>query len=180
MGYRSGAVDYISVPVVPEVLRARIGIFVELHRKTRLLEKLNSDLEQRVESRTEELRQSEAMLRERAELLELATEAIMVRDLEGTLLYWNSGAENLYGWRREEFIGHNIHRTLQTTFPSSEKEVESILTEAQSWQGNLIQRTKDGRGIVVASRMAMNHEGNAVLEINQDITAQVRVRRCVA
>jgi len=43
-GYRSGAVDYISVPVIPEVLIAKVGIFVELHRKTRMLESLNSEL----------------------------------------------------------------------------------------------------------------------------------------
>ena len=58
-GYRSGAVDYISVPVVPEVLRAKIGVFVELHRKTRMLESLNLGLERRVIERTEELRKSE-------------------------------------------------------------------------------------------------------------------------
>jgi PleD family two-component response regulator len=48
-GYRSGAVDYISVPVNPEVLRAKVAIFAEMHRKTRQLERLNSDLERRVE-----------------------------------------------------------------------------------------------------------------------------------
>src|ERR1700729_4263072 len=47
-GYRRGAVDYISVPVIPEVLRAKIGVFVELHRKTRQLTRLNADLERRV------------------------------------------------------------------------------------------------------------------------------------
>src|ERR1700756_583110 len=62
-GYRSGAVDYISVPVVPEVLRAKISIFVELHRKTRQLERLNRELEQRVLERTEELRESEIQFR---------------------------------------------------------------------------------------------------------------------
>src|SRR6201982_4281631 len=45
-GYKRGAVDYISVPVVPEVLRAKVGVFVELHRKTRMLEGLNRELEQ--------------------------------------------------------------------------------------------------------------------------------------
>src|ERR1700690_797247 len=54
-GYHRGAVDYISVPVVPEVLRAKIGVFVDLHRKTRMLELLNKELEQRVAVRTEEL-----------------------------------------------------------------------------------------------------------------------------
>ena len=62
-GYRSGAVDYISVPVIPEVLRAKISIFVELHRKTRMLERLNSELERRVEERTLELREREAVPR---------------------------------------------------------------------------------------------------------------------
>src|ERR1700722_1273928 len=86
-GYRSGAVDYISVPVVPEVLRAKISIFAELHRKTRMLERLNSDLERRVEERTAELRRSENDFRTRADLLELATEAIMVRDLTGSIQF---------------------------------------------------------------------------------------------
>src|SRR5580704_5461033 len=97
-GYRSGAVDYISVPVVPEVLRAKIGIFVDLHRKTRQLEMLNNDQERRVAERTEELRQREQQFRTRADLLELATEAIIVRDWEGKVRLWNAGAESLYGW----------------------------------------------------------------------------------
>ncbi len=92
-GYRRGAVDYISVPVVPEVLRAKISIFVELHRKTRMLETLNRELEKRVEERTEELRKSEAQFRMRAELLDLASEAIIVRDFDGKIQFWNSGAE---------------------------------------------------------------------------------------
>ena len=82
-GYRSGAVDYISVPVIPEVLRAKVAVFVELHRKTRMLEKLNSELERRVMERTEELQQSEARFRTQANLLELVSEAIIVRGLEG-------------------------------------------------------------------------------------------------
>ena len=61
-GYERGAVDYISVPVVPELLRAKVSIFAELHRKTRELENLNRDLEQRVLERTLELeRKAEAL-----------------------------------------------------------------------------------------------------------------------
>ena len=90
-GYYRGAVDYISVPVVPEVLRAKIGIFVDLHRKTRMLEALNSELEQRVEERTAELRESEAEFRMRAELLDVASEAIIVRDINDNIQYWNTG-----------------------------------------------------------------------------------------
>ena len=57
-GYQMGAVDYVSAPVIAEILRAKVKIFVELHRKTRELEALNSDLEKRVAERTEELRLS--------------------------------------------------------------------------------------------------------------------------
>src|SRR6201993_3649287 len=56
-GYQHGAVDYLSVPIVPEVLRAKVRVFAELHRKKIQLERLNSELEQRVEERTQELQQ---------------------------------------------------------------------------------------------------------------------------
>jgi signal transduction histidine kinase len=55
-GYKLGGVDYVPVPVVPELLRAKVRVFVELYRKTRQLEQFNADLERRVEERTAELR----------------------------------------------------------------------------------------------------------------------------
>src|SRR6201993_5120972 len=63
-GYEMGAVDYVPVPVIPEVLRAKVKVFVELYRKTRQLEQLNSELERRVAERTAELEQSTAQLLE--------------------------------------------------------------------------------------------------------------------
>src|ERR1700687_3513600 len=60
--YEMGAVDYVPVPVIPEVLRAKVRIFTELYRKTRLLEQLNQELERRVASRTAELEASTARL----------------------------------------------------------------------------------------------------------------------
>src|SRR5262245_29708196 len=61
-GYEMGAVDYVPVPVVPEVLRAKIRVFAELYRKTRQLEHLNAELEDRVRARTAELEQSNTRL----------------------------------------------------------------------------------------------------------------------
>jgi len=116
----------------------------------------------------------EDMLRERAELLELATEAIVVRDIEGKILFWNSGAESLYGWKREEVLGKNLHQTLETRFPSPLQLIHSTILAAGRWQGNLVQQTRDGREITVASRQALKTDGNrVVLEINRDITAQL-------
>lgn len=116
-GYRSGAVDYISVPVVPEVLRAKIGVFIDLYSKTRMLETLNKDLERVVAERTQELQKREALYRMRAELLDLASDAIIVRDLDDHIQYWNEGAEKVYGWKREEALGRNLHVLLHTAFP---------------------------------------------------------------
>lgn len=62
-GYERGAVDYVSVPVIPELLRAKVSVFAELYRKTQQLEKINRELEKRVAERTEELRESESQFR---------------------------------------------------------------------------------------------------------------------
>jgi signal transduction histidine kinase len=70
-GYEAGGVDYVPVPVVPEVLRAKVRVFVDLHRKTRELERLNTQLEQRVAERTAALEATAAELQRLNEDLEL-------------------------------------------------------------------------------------------------------------
>lgn len=74
-GYEMGAVDYVPVPVIPEVLRAKVRVFVELYRKTRQLESLNAELERRVAERTAELEMSTAQLRASEERRSLALAA---------------------------------------------------------------------------------------------------------
>jgi PAS domain S-box-containing protein len=119
-------------------------------------------------------RQLEDLLRERADLLELATEAIFVRDLNGILTYWNSGAEALYGWRREEVLGKPIHQILQTKFPGGQPSVQRALTETGKWNGDLTQYSRDGSELIVACRKALKAGGDAILEISRDITAQLK------
>src|SRR5258706_11860423 len=63
-GYERGAVDYISVPIIPELLRAKVSVFAELRRKSRQLESLNRELEQRVAERTEELEKRAGILQQ--------------------------------------------------------------------------------------------------------------------
>lgn len=74
-GYERGAVDYISVPFDPELLRAKVAVFSELHRRTRQLEELNAELEQRVDERTQELAR-------RAKLLEDVNHQLQIRNGE--------------------------------------------------------------------------------------------------
>ena len=62
-GYEKGAVDYVAVPVIPEILRAKVSVFADLHRKTRQLERLNEQLEARVAERTSELEAVARLLR---------------------------------------------------------------------------------------------------------------------
>jgi two-component system, NtrC family, sensor kinase len=182
-GYQRGAMDYISVPVVPELLRAKVSVFAELHRKARELELLNRELEQRVLKRTAELRESENQLRQRADLLDLASEAIMVHDSDGVLQFWNSGAEAFYGWTREEVLGRNIHQILRTKVPSSAEQIESVISREGRWEGNLVQVTKNGGEVVVASRQVLQIDGrgarHAILEINRDITSQLQAEEAL-
>src|ERR1700746_561118 len=74
-GYEMGAVDYVPVPVVPEVLRAKVKVFAELFRKTRQLEQLNLELERRVAERTTELKSSATRLLQSEQLRSLALAA---------------------------------------------------------------------------------------------------------
>ncbi len=115
----------------------------------------------------------EDLLRERADLLELASEAILVTDSAGILQYWNAGAEALYGWNRSEVIGKRVHSILKTEFPMDKAAVDSTLLNFGRWDGNLVQHTRDGRDITVASRQAFKMQADSILEINRDITAQL-------
>ena len=116
----------------------------------------------------------EDLLRERADLLELATEAIIVRDLNGLLLFWNSGAEALYGWQRDEVLGKPHPRDSADPVSGGDAAIESTLASVRQlggkphpdhsrWPGT-------GRGQPACAQGA----GDAVLEINRDITSQLQ------
>jgi PAS domain S-box-containing protein len=100
-GYEMGAVDYVPVPVVPDVLRAKVRIFAELFRKTRELEQLNAKLERRVQERTAELEASNARLLESEQQLRLATEAAEVGlwdvNYVTDTLYWPPRVKAMFG-----------------------------------------------------------------------------------
>ena len=100
-GYEMGAVDYVPVPVVPAVLRAKVKVFAELYRKTRELEQFNSELERRVAERTSELEASNARLLHSEQQLRLATEAaeIGLWDVDNVTdtLFWPTRVKAMFG-----------------------------------------------------------------------------------
>ena len=130
-----------------------------------------------------ERKRMERELRQRADLLDLASEAITVRDLDGVLQFWNSGAEALYGWDRTEVLGRNVHQILGTKFPIPPEQIHSVIAGGETWEGNLLQVTKAGREVVVASRQVLQVDGvrsrYAVLEISRDITAKLQAEEAL-
>lgn len=129
-----------------------------------------------------ERKRMERTLGERADLLDLATEAIIVRDLNGNIQFWNLGAAAMYGWTSGEAIGKNLHHLLQTKFPVPVQEIEFTITQGRRWEGNLTQVTRDGREIVVACRKVLHRDGRkrrAVLEICRDITSQLQAEEAL-
>lgn len=106
-GYEMGAVDYVPVPVIPEVLRAKVKVFVELFRKTRQLEQLNRELEARVAERTAALASSTRQLRQSERLRSLALAAGQMGSWEwniarGTVV-WDQGQCGIFGVDRSTF-----------------------------------------------------------------------------
>jgi PAS domain S-box-containing protein len=137
----------------------------------------NADLEKEIHERREielDLRVSEANYREQAELLELTHDAIFVRAFNGKIIYWNRGAERLYGWLKDDARGKIAHELLQTKFPKPAGDIISEVVEAAYWEGELIHRRRDGAEITVASRWALRTDASgepaAILESNRDIT----------
>jgi len=107
-GYEAGAVDYISVPVVPQLLRAKVRVFAELFRKTRDLQKLNDDLERRVAERTEALAHSADRLRRSEQGRGLALVAGSMGswdyDLAAKIWFWDEGQSRIFGVDHEAFV----------------------------------------------------------------------------
>lgn len=137
----------------------------------------NAALEKEVHERRElelDLRISESAFREQADLLELTHDAILVRNLEGKVTYWNRAAERLYGWQRAETRGQTTHSLLHTQFPKPFAEIEAEVFEKGSWEGELVHTRKDGSTLNVSSRWAVRTDNlgkpTAVLETNRDIT----------
>ena len=117
---------------------------------------------------------AEEAVREQAALLDLAHDAMVVRDTQDQITFWSQGAEETYGWTREEATGRVTRDILQTCFPKPLAKINADLARDGRWEGELIHIREDGRQIVVASRWAVQRDASGrhvgVLEINRDIT----------
>jgi PAS domain S-box-containing protein len=135
---------------------------VELSNKTALLI-------QEIEIR----RQAEEKIREQAALLNVATDAIFVRNFNEQIIFWNQGAENIYGWKAEEVIGKNPNEILYKDTSQLEVALKKVV-EYGSWQGELQKITKDGKNVTIASRWTLVRDElgqpKSILTVDTDIT----------
>lgn len=121
-----------------------------------------------------ERKQTEHKIREQAALLDVATDAIFVCDLDEKILFWNKAAQSLYSWKKEEAINKKTRVLWHEKHVSQVEKALSIMMKHGSWQGELHQKTKSGKEIIVESRWTLVHEfGNkaqSILIVNTDIT----------
>jgi two-component system sensor kinase FixL len=160
---------------VEEALRrSRDELDVRVQDRTADLTSTNQQLRTEVAAR---MRVEEA-LREQAELLDLTHDSIIVRDTTGVIGFWNRGAEERYGWAKEEAVGRVSHELLQTVFPLPLKDLMVEVTRAGRWEGELVHTRRDGTRVVVASRWSLKRDEHGrpttILEINNDITGSKR------
>src|SRR5262252_6623473 len=105
-------------------------------------------------------------------VLELAEEALIVRDFEDCVRFWGPGAERMYGWKSHEAVGQNLQDLLDEHLLSDDSTSHSI--ESGEWVGELRHRTKDGKVVFVRSRMKLLRDDigapTFVLIANTDIT----------
>jgi len=159
---------------------------------TQALSLLHGDMETQVQQRTSELvtannalhaemiegKRSADQIAEQATFLDKAQDAIFVRDLDGKMLFWNKGAERMYGWTRQEVVGQNMDEHIYM-HPVKLEEAYRLTQGQGDWHGELDHFTKDGSELSIESRWTLirDNEGNpkSILAINTDITEKKKI-----
>lgn len=126
-----------------------------------------------------ERRQAEERIREQAALLDQATDAILVGDLQDRICFWNRGAERLYGWTAAEAVGREGYELLNKGSMPELAEAQRAVVDEGEWSGELRQITKEGQEVIVASRWTLMRQADgrpkAKLVINTDLTEKKRL-----
>jgi two-component system cell cycle sensor histidine kinase/response regulator CckA len=126
-------------------------------------------------------KRSEEQLREQATLLDHARDAILVRDLANTIIYWNRSAERLFGWTADEAVGKNARELLYRHDPSEFDDARLALLRTGEWSGEILLTAKNGAVINVDSSWTLvrdeEQEPKAVLVIDTDITEKKKLEK---
>jgi PAS domain S-box-containing protein len=130
-----------------------------------------------------ETQENQDRLGEQARLLDLSTDAIIVRDMQGLIVFWNRGAEEIYGWTREEALGQAKTELLRTEFPEPLEQITAKLQRDKRWTGDLMQTRRDGVRIHVNTRWALDSDAQGavarVLITDNDITVRKQAEELI-
>jgi PAS domain S-box-containing protein len=152
-----------------------LGIFFVVGVSTSMIAEFARHRQKRLGTTVSE---SEEKLREQAKLLDIATDAIFVRNMDHTIVYWNKGAERTFGWTAAEAIGKNAEWLFGATDrPNAYGEV----SEKGEWAGELQRKTKSGRIVTIQARWTAirdpRGELRSILTVNTDVTAQRNLQK---
>ena len=130
------------------------------------------------------IKQTNQLLLERAQKLQwqsnLLSHAapVLGRDLQDRIIYWNKGAEALYGWTEAEALGKVTHELLQTRFPEPLQQIKATLMADAAWQGELTHVTRDGKSLTVESQWTLYRDedgkAEAIVEVNNNISRRIQ------
>ncbi len=106
-------------------------------------------------------KEAEAQIHEQARLLDLGSDAIILTRWNNVILYWNRGAEELYGFKREDAFGKVLHELLQTEFSEPHTEILEKLKRDGVWSGEVVHTASDGRRLTLAARWVLDRDADA-------------------
>jgi PAS domain S-box-containing protein len=168
-GYDLGAVDFLFKPIVPEVLRSKVGVFVELSRNTALLRR-----------QAEVLSKAEQKFRS---LLEAAPDAMIISSEDGRISLVNSQVEVMFGFRREELIGQNIRELVPDWTPSSPLSLDShglahsgLSSPKELWA---VRKNKQRYPVEISLSPLQTEEGLLLTSAIRDITERKKADEAI-
>ena len=179
VGLGAGAEEFLTKPVDRAELGVRVKNLLHLKAHGDYFDAYSQLLEGEVVSCTTDLAErtrQAAVLAQQAALLDLAQDAIIVHDMQGRIQFWSRGAEVMYGWRSKEVLGRDTGELLLTQFSEPVAIIEALLLRDGQWEGEAIHHRRDGTGLIVASRWAMQRDADGapvrILTINNDISGR--------
>lgn len=195
--HSEGIIEALRRSEIDAIIGDRDIAYVRLKKMEEALHETQKELEKQVEAHAAELGQAGQELRRallvqkqlqqqlqqyarqsqrQAELLDLAYDMIYVHDMKAKIIFWNRGAEDAYGWKRQEALGKSIHDLLQTEYEQPYIQIIGRIIRDGRWEGRLTHTTRDGRKVLVATRWALRKDEQgrpeAILQIENDITAE--------
>lgn len=175
-GFETSLLQFIAVSII-SLLVSRIADIGRRHRAA--LTRAAEELEEKVRQRTAELSDVAKAFRQQAQLVDFSPDGILSIDVSGVIQFWSAGAEQMYGWSKQEAIGKIAHELLQTKFPEPLDVIKRKVADTGRWTGELKHNRRDGAQLHVLSRLALRRadgtEPEGILEINTDITERRKI-----